>query len=62
MTSQVVIDPNDYFNNVISLLTNQAQNEFRLMGQSYNPQVEPFNIRPTMVNALNNLEHNVMSM
>ncbi|XP_076819952.1 phosphate-regulating neutral endopeptidase PHEX-like [Clavelina lepadiformis] len=58
----VVIDPNDYFNNVISLLTNQAQKEFRLMGGLYNPQVEPFNIRPTMVNALNNLEHNVMML
>uniref|UniRef100_F6PUF3 Uncharacterized protein n=1 Tax=Ciona intestinalis TaxID=7719 RepID=F6PUF3_CIOIN len=52
----------DYFGNVIKVLTEIAQNKFKLLGKPVKANTDPFTARPTMVNARYDPTYNTVSL
>ncbi|XP_039273726.2 phosphate-regulating neutral endopeptidase PHEX-like [Styela clava] len=60
---QLLAKKNDYFGNVVRILTQMSQNGFKKLGTTYdaNARVSP-STRPTMVNAFYNPSHNSITL
>ncbi|XP_078493290.1 phosphate-regulating neutral endopeptidase PHEX-like [Ciona intestinalis] len=52
----------DYFGNVVKVLTEIAQNKFKLLGKPVKANTDPFTARPTMVNARYDPTYNTVSL